>query len=95
MGFLICSYSVAHISETCLLFTLFLMIRLSARDKHLPRSFEQQWSQGKSASRTASESAIRTIGEASGCLFLAEKMKTFYRIDNPIVYYRHGLFNAV
>ena len=25
----------------------------------------------------------------------AEKMKTFCRIDIPIAYYRHGLFNAV
>lgn len=93
MGFLICSYFVAHISETCLLFTLFLMIRLSARDKHLPRSFEQQC-QDKSASRTPFKSTIRTISEASGCLLLAE-MKTFYKIGNPMFVADMGFFKVV
>lgn len=83
MGFLICSYFVAHISETCLLFTLFLMIRLSARDKHLPRSFKQQC-QDKSAGRTPFKSTIRTINEASECLFLA-----------PIVALATALFYAI
>jgi len=99
VSFSIGSYFVAHISQTCLLFTLCLMVwlftRLSARDKHLPRSFEQQWAQDKSASRTAFESTIRIVSQAPRYIFLAEKMKTFYRVDNPVVYYRHGLFGAV
>ena len=71
MSFSISRCFVAHISEICLLFILFLMIRLSARDKHLPRSFEQQWAQDKSAGRTAFESTIRILTEPPGYLFLA------------------------
>ena len=95
MSFSIGSYLVAHISQTCLLFALCLMVWLSARDEHLSRFFEQQRAHDKSAGRTAFESAIRIASEAPGHIFLVEKMKTFYRIDNPIVYYRHGLFDAV
>lgn len=91
MSFSVSSCFVACVSQTYLLFTLFLMIRLSARNKHLPRSFEQQWAQDKSAGRTAFESTIRILTEPPGYLFLVEKMKTFYKIGNPIVCYGHGL----
>ena len=169
MSFSVSSCFVACVSQTYLLITLLLIVwlptRLSARNKHLPRSFEQKC-QDKSASRTPFKSTIRTISEASGYLFLAaivalttalfyaikpaltcartsriyaeqsctpvlheakslmtqskdehhigaellrltpiptlayeelgtKKMKTFYKIGNPIVCYGHGLFEVV
>ncbi len=92
MSFSISRCFVAHISEICLLFILFLMIRLSARDKHLPWSFEQQWVQDKSAGRTTFESTIRILTEPPGYLFLAAIVPLatdlFYAVKPALTYTR-------
>jgi len=113
MSFLICSCFVAHILQTCLLFTLFLMIRLSYTVKP-----PLTWTR---TSRIYAEQSGSFLQEAESLIMQSKdelhmraellrltpiptsayeelgikKMKTFYRVDHPIVYYGHRLFDAV
>ena len=100
MNFWICSFSVARLSQSYLLLALFLRVwlqgtsRIWAEQRGTPvlHEAESMITQSKVGPHMLAGLLRLTTIPYLTYKRLGIKIKTFYRSDNPIVCYGHGLF---